>query len=632
MLGISLAFSLMLIWQEKGNESKPGGTTVSGVAYCRRDGKLVPAEEATLYCAYGKPPHIGTDGAVKKIVGIFDRDQTAKGKVNSRGEASVPAGQFHFHLNGKTDLGVSLFHAMGHPGDPDRSGKQTRYLSHIETREQDELKGPKVTVTLKSAAEPISSAEEAARQIWMAMTVHYLLCLNSDGAEVTDEALQAARKDFIAESAIVLDSLQMDKDGAIRLDQSAQIKARLEPLRLKLDERTDLSPLDVLPEEDDYWAHRNGELFAKEKAHEKRVEESRKIAVGLPEVLRGHEGPVTSLGVIPPGLLVTASEDGDARVWDLGRPGAPSVVLPRGDRVGGEGLRELFRRRPLGFPEGNGLLAVDADLGLVAMSDFASISVWDVKKPQGPPMRLKSKGSEFFGPDVFMVAGRLVSWNLSGSIVAWDAKRLDAPTLVRKGLGIPPTAFEVAPDGRAIAAGTDETLRVRDLARAEEPPRVLRGVDGFITRVAVAPDDRVVYARSGGDLRVWDLKNPGAKPMIFPGHKGEVSALVVSPEGRVISGGEDGEIRISGLGPDGGPPVTLKAHERRVSSLLLIPGDRLVSASLDCTIRVWDLKAPQAEPRIFNGHVGGVTALAIMPDGPLFSASDDGTVRVWDLD
>src|SRR5271157_4742570 len=39
-----------------------------------------------------------------------------------------------------------------------------------------------------------------------------------------------------------------------------------------------------------------------------------------PLVLRGHEGLITALVFAPDGRLVTAGEDGTARVWDLKQP------------------------------------------------------------------------------------------------------------------------------------------------------------------------------------------------------------------------------------------------------------------------------------------------------------------------
>ena len=66
-------------------------------------------------------------------------------------------------------------------------------------------------------------------------------------------------------------------------------------------------------------------------------------------------------------------------------------------------------------------------------------------------------------------------------------------------------ALALLPDGRALSASDDGTLRLWDLATGES--RVLEGHTGTVSALAVLPDGRALSGSSDGTLRLWDLES-----------------------------------------------------------------------------------------------------------------------------
>ncbi len=283
-------------------------------------------------------------------------------------------------------------------------------------------------------------------------------------------------------------------------------------------------------------------------------------------LLADHGAGIEAAVFAPDGRLVTAGNDGTARVWDLKDPKATPVVLT--GHKGGDPRPGVRPRRPPGHRR---LRRDGAGLG--------------PEGPQGHPRRPhRTQG--------------------------WDP------------------ALGFAPDGRLVTAGNDGTARVWDLKDPKATPVVLTGHKRGILALGFAPDGRLVTAGNDGTARVWDLKDPKATPVVLTGHEGGISALGFAPDGRVVTAGNDETARVWDLKDPKATPVVLTGHKGRISALGFAPDGRVVIAGNDGTARVWDLKDPKdpkATPVVLTGHEGWIPALGFAPDGRLVTAGYDGT-------
>ncbi len=183
--------------------------------------------------------------------------------------------------------------------------------------------------------------------------------------------------------------------------------------------------------------------------------------------LRGHMARVSSLAITPNGnWLVTASQDSNARLWNLTGDRAPEdPVILRGHDNQIHALQIS--------PDGR---------WLVTLGDDQTARVWDLEA-KDPAARA----------DIMSGADR------------WHA------------------VARFSPDSRWLAvAGLDGVLRVRDF-QSENPGQEvtqLRGFESPVQSVTFSANSRRIAAVAGSDMvpRVWDLRPPfsGTEPQVVP--------------------------------------------------------------------------------------------------------------------
>ncbi len=74
----------------------------------------------------------------------------------------------------------------------------------------------------------------------------------------------------------------------------------------------------------------------------------------------------------------------------------------------------------------------------------------------------------------------------------------------------------VLPDGNAISASRDKTLKVWDL-KTGQCVMTLKGHAGYVISVAILPNGNAISASWDNTLKVWDLKT-GQCVMTLKGH------------------------------------------------------------------------------------------------------------------
>ncbi|HYO53337.1 MAG TPA: hypothetical protein VEU50_11195, partial [Archangium sp.] len=328
-------------------------------------------------------------------------------------------------------------------------------------------------------------------------------------------------------------------------------------------------------------------------------------------VLRGHEGRVLSAVFSPDGrLIVTASEDGTARVWNTDGSGAPVVLR------GGHG-KAVFSAAF--SPDGR---------FIVTASEEGTARVWSASDARS---LLVLRGHEWsvrsaaFSPD----GRRIVTASWDGTARVWTADGSGTPEVLQGHEGwVVSAAF--SPDGqRIVTASEDGTARVWRADGSKEL-LVLRGHAGSVRSAAFSPDGRYVLITSkDGTTRGWRAEELDL-PVRLQGHEGRITSVAFSPEGqRVVTASWDGTARVWNTAGSGAP-VVLWGHEGRVHSAAFSPeGRRVVTASEDGTVRVWNADG-SGVLAVFGGQEGRVTSAGFSPDGQrIVTASEDGTARVW---
>lgn len=230
--------------------------------------------------------------------------------------------------------------------------------------------------------------------------------------------------------------------------------------------------------------------------------------------LRAHDGPIRSLDFGGGDLLLTRSDRGAARLWELAAEDPTRGDEPRVSRD-----REMHPvpQRSSTSPEGGWRIEVSSDLPVLL----------DQQSPgEAIPLRLHEGGITEW---VFSRDGRwLVTGAQDGSARLWDLDRVrdlvreklppDDPVRVVKQPAAVTTA-QFSSDGRWLVTlgGTANLWRLgKPLTNRE-----LLGHAGQVTALDISPDSRwLATADDRGKVRLWDISREPPQAVDLPGAEG----------------------------------------------------------------------------------------------------------------
>ncbi|MBK9262119.1 MAG: protein kinase [Polyangiaceae bacterium] len=334
----------------------------------------------------------------------------------------------------------------------------------------------------------------------------------------------------------------------------------------------------------------------------------------------GHSAPIWA-GKRQGNRLATASQDGTARIWQIGERGE---------------LREtaVYSSAPATrvwtavFSPGGEWLATGSNDG--------KARVWNTNGSQAPVVFSGHEEwvySLAFSPD----DQSLFTGSKRGCIRRF---RIDggAPAVILCQASVRGQVNEIvlSADGtKGAAALASGHLVVWDNAGAvvSHAPRVIPTAHGEQVQAMVfRPDGRqLVSVGRDRKVRLWDTAS-GAWIRDIGAHDGAVYHVSMSPDGRqIVTSSADGTARVWPMEGDGAP-VILKGHEGWVVwAEFDRAGRRIVTAGYAATARIWDLEQPMV-PRVLRGHWNGIRYATFDERGQrVITAAMDGTVRSWDI-
>jgi WD40 repeat protein len=338
-----------------------------------------------------------------------------------------------------------------------------------------------------------------------------------------------------------------------------------------------------------------------------------RTAADVQSVLRGHTDQVERASFSPDGKeVLTASDDGTARIWDATTGRVLSVIDARGGAV----LAARF--------------TVDGK-HVVTGTEDGGVRLWSASgKPLGKPLRFDTT---FFGPELSADGTLVATSGRDGNVRVWSAPagRL-LSVLPSKARESPLTSAAFAGDGkRVLTANADGTARIWDV-RTRRLLRVLHVPGGAVTAASFSPDgERVVLATDPGDVAtIWDLRKQ--QKVRLRGHTQRILSAQFSDDGRYVLTAGDTTARIWDAST-GNTIAVLRHHGDFVLDASFSRDDRrVVTASSDTTARVWDVRSAGGEV-VLSGHHDRVYDASFSPDGRrVVTASRDNTVKVWDAE
>lgn len=337
-------------------------------------------------------------------------------------------------------------------------------------------------------------------------------------------------------------------------------------------------------------------------------------------IMRGHTGAVLNSAFSVDGKkLLTASEDGTARIWDADT-GTTQFEMTCG------------RARLT-------CAAFSRDSSVITGCEDGSTQLWK-PTPEGPYIQTplsQPRGqvgrvnSVAFSPDGQLV----VTANDDGSALVYDSATGSVVSDLRGHAGVVTSAVFSTNGSLVATTSLDGTARVWE-SRTGQTTAEMRGhLAGVYAAVFSHNGKLVATASADSTARVW-VAATGKSIAILRGHSGRVNTVAFSQDDRLVTSSVDGTARVWDLNKNYRASAIMNGHTDRVLTAVFSPnGERVVTASEDKTARVWESSTGRSLAEL-RGHTSRVNSACFSPDSSLVATgsgdgtpSGDTTARVW---
>jgi WD40 repeat protein len=277
-----------------------------------------------------------------------------------------------------------------------------------------------------------------------------------------------------------------------------------------------------------------------------------------------------------------------------------------------------------------------AGKSIVSSGAFSEVAwVWRVAEGtlqrvlRAPAAANGSIGGVTFSPDGTEIAvgfvDRLWSTHVSHSVGLWNAGDNSPVRLLDGAADAPNIAMAYSPDGRKIAAGSWDQLRVWDKVTGN----ALYQLDGMTGAIAFRPDGRRLIAVGEHMIRFVDSDTGSVGPVIAPKLGEAVRGAVYDNKGRRIITAETPGVRIR---DESTGEIVRDITLFNALSVAISPDGLLLAASNwhgDITVREYETGEPRWKLR---AHNAGNRGLCFIPHSHLLAAGGgEGTLRFWDM-
>lgn len=334
-------------------------------------------------------------------------------------------------------------------------------------------------------------------------------------------------------------------------------------------------------------------------------------------------------------VLLSGSDDGNLRIWDLSRhqqlgpplaryanPEIPAIALTSDGSalvvIRPDGTVDLWDTRhrsvqsvPLPAGTRATALAMSPDDRTLAIGgDDGKIRFWDLQ--QGHETRhLDTRAGEIRILTYDDDGDSLLSGapGIAGSLQLWDTHRQRLIGTVQNSSTMSPPDAALSPDGDTIAlpsVDTEATVDLRDATTGQLIGTRLRGHDEMASS-AFDPDGRfLVTGGTSGAITIWDPTSHHQIDHPIIGHSHPITSMELSTNGDILASASSDGIRVWHI-PSGrqiGP--TLTGHNGVVTDLTLsADGRMLASVGSDSTMRLWGLVTPNDAAAAICHSIGG---------------------------
>ncbi|MCP4288848.1 MAG: hypothetical protein GY792_31235 [Gammaproteobacteria bacterium] len=229
-------------------------------------------------------------------------------------------------------------------------------------------------------------------------------------------------------------------------------------------------------------------------------------------------------------------------------------------------------------------------------------------------------------------ASRILTTSRDGTARVWDAESGAELLIITDHTNIIWQAVWNADESRILTASFDNTARVWDAENGAKLLTLAGHSDGIVQAVWNADESRILTASLDGTTRVWDAEN-GTELLILAGHLDDVKQAVWNAdESRILTTSKDGTARAWDA-EIGTELLTLVGHSDSVVQAVWDTDEsRILTASRDGIARVWNAENG-AKLLTLAGHSDSVwQAVWNSDESRILTAGADDTARVWDAE
>lgn len=332
-------------------------------------------------------------------------------------------------------------------------------------------------------------------------------------------------------------------------------------------------------------------------------------------VTQGHHGPINSICFLEDGRLVSGSDDGTIRFWDVST----------GREIG----------RPL--RQGGMVKAVCSSLRgaiIASSSSDARICLWDASKDNAvtSPFQTYKYGARSI---CLSPPGLLAIGTDRGTVRLIELATGNRDYVLDEGHRSAVLSLDFSPDGALLAsASTDGAVRLWDTSNRRQACEPFGGSWGKVLSVRFSPDGTLLASGYGnGSICLWDASSGNRRRAFIKAQGGAVRSICFSPNGKLLaSASTDGSVRLWCISTGEQACALQEGTGKKALSLCFSPdGSALICGFANGSMRIWDVSTSRLLVPPIKGHRGWVNTLCFSPDRSLLACgSGDGAVRLWD--